>query len=116
MKKIFIVLMVSMIFLTGCSSYKNYQVAPETIVQKARTGEYDLIGKTLLITTSDGKRHEIVVTEVKENSLHGETKEIMFEDILTITAKDFSFGRTVGAGVGTILILGGTLVVLWLTS
>ncbi len=55
----------------------------------------------MVIITSDGLEHRIVVSAVNEDSIHGESAQIPIDDIEAIQLRKFSAGKT------TLVVVGG---------
>ena len=92
------------LFANGCTTLKPIELAPEQLHEKILTDDIIRVGDNVQITTSDGIRHEFKVTSVTENQIIGKDINIPILDIVTLSTRSFSGGKTSTLAGGTLLL------------
>ena len=109
----YIILILLIFTFSACASQSELELSPNEIQLQANTGELDLIGKSITIVTSDGKKHSVRVQEITAASIVGKNAEYLFEDIVSIDSsnadtkellKKIGVTYLVVTAVGTVLL------------
>jgi len=91
----------------GCTTLGPYQGSPATIRQEIAAGTLLKRGDRVLITTADWVKHNVTVTSVDRDAVHGSGESIPVESIIGVEARQFSAGKTwaiVGVGLFVALV------------
>jgi len=95
--KIIFICFFTMLAINGCSTYTI--ATPDT---KTSNSVAVNVGNTVYIKTKDQQEQHFIVTSITESHIIGVKHNIAKKDILSLSRKDFSTGRTIGATTGTL--------------
>ena len=84
----YIILILFIFSFSACANQSALELSPNEVQLQANTGELDLIGKSISIVTSDGKRHSVRVQEITATSILGKNSEYLFADIVSIDSSN----------------------------
>jgi len=91
--------------ITGCTSMQPVEMEPEQLRQKIVAGELLKAGDKARIFTTDEAQHEFRVRSVTDEMVIGDEDRIPVDEIVAVETREFSGGRTLLLGAGSVSIL-----------
>ena len=109
MKLISIILIIC--FLTGCTTFKPVESAPDMLQEQISSKEIIKPVKQVKIVTTDGKHHKFKVVDVTDAYIEGNNVKVPIADIVSIETQEpavFSSALIV-LGVLAVVVFGAAM-------
>jgi len=89
-----VAILLTFLFLPGCSSLQPVELSPEQLQTKIRSGEIISTGDKVQVVTADGQHHEFKVTALTDTLIEGKKDQVAIEDVVALETSEFSGGKT----------------------
>ena len=101
MKRWTMTLLALCLVATGCTSLRPVDLPTGELQREIRVGSLVKPGDTVRVMTADGRRHDMAVTAVDGDTIHGNTVDggfaaVPIDDVATVERREFSTVKTVG--------------------
>lgn len=104
------------VFVTACTTTRNFEFTPDEFQQRVVSGDIDLIGERIIVTKKNGDIKEMIVSKVTEDRLISKTREVLFSDIESVDLKYVNKVKTAAVFGGTYLVFSAIAVIVFLNK